>query len=194
MQQQELTVHPFSPAFIPQPIHTPFIVDMPDLISWLKTPVKGDPNDPDRIDTTSIYVPPEVEMKPVAIIDLFGLSWTNHGGLLTMFSQVNLFDLFVEVIHKSLGQPSYNLYLLNEWIEAMMGVGDYFDPETNLPQPSMEEVMVMQDALMRMFCDFVVNNQSFIMKVLQPLLVNQAVDTISLQQLKAGGSIVVNLG
>lgn len=191
MHSQELAVQPRFPH---QPAVAILKIDIPDLMSQLQMPVKGDPNDPDRIDTTSIYVPPEVEMKPVAVIDLFGLTWTNHGGLFSLFSQVSVFDLFVEVIHKSLGKPSYDFHTLNEWVEGMFGVGDYYDPESGVPEPSMQEVCVVQDTLMRIFCDFVVNNNAFIIKVLHPLLVNQAFDTISLHQLRKGGSVVVNLG
>lgn len=160
-----------------------------DLSSVMQLPVQIDQK---KIEQDREYVPPK-DPTPLAILDINAMQWTNTNNLFVLFHRVDVLGLFIEVVWRSLGQPQYQYSILHEWVECMLGYGDYFDPETGQPEPSMEEVCYVQDSIFREFCNWVINNQAFITHVLQPLLVS-GVDVYNLKQQRTTSSIIFHAG
>lgn len=161
-----------------------------DLSNVIQMPVQVDQQ---KIDRDRDYVPPLVDSSPLAVLDINAMQWTNCNNLFVLFHRVDVLGLFVEVVWRSLGHPQYQFSILHDWVECMLGYGDYFDPETGLPEPSMEEVCYVQDSLFREFCNWVTSNQTFITHVLQPLLAS-GVDVYNLKQQRTTSSIIFHAG
>lgn len=165
-------------------------IPITDLSAVMQMPVHIDQQ---KIDRDRDYMPPATDSLPVAVLDINTMQWTNCNNLFVLFNRVDVLGLFVEVVWRSLGQPQYQYSILHDWVECMLGYGDYFDPYTGLPEPSIEEVSYVQDSLFREFCNWIVNNQAFINQVLQPLLVS-GLDVYNLKQQRTTSSIVFHAG
>lgn len=165
-------------------------IPMVDLTHLMQMPVQVDQQ---KIDRDKGYIPPAVEPRPIAVLDINAMRWTNCNNIFVLFHPVDVLGLFFEVVWRSLGKQQYQYSILHDWVECMLGYGDYFDPETGLPEPSAEEVSYVQDSVFREFCNWTVNNQAFITQVLQPLLTS-GLDVYNLKQQRTTNSIVFHAG
>lgn len=161
-----------------------------DISNVLQMPVQVDQQ---KIDRDKHYVPPAVDAKPLAVLDINTMQWTNCNNIFLLFHPVDVLGVFCEVVWRSLGQQQYQYTILHDWVECMLGYGDYFDPETGLPEPSIEEVTYVQDSLFREFCSWATNNHAFITQILHPLLLS-GLDVYNLKQQRTTNSIVFHAG
>lgn len=179
----------FTPG-VQAPLSVTAQISFPDLSSVMQLPVHIDQT---KIDRDKDYVPPQKDTLPVAVLDINTMTWTNCNNIFLLFRPVDLLGLFIEVVWRSIGQQQYQFSIIHDWVECMVGYGDYYDPHTGLPEPSMEEVCYLQDSVFREFCNWATSNHAFIMQVLHPLLAS-GLDVYNIRQQRTTSSIIFHAG
>lgn len=106
------------------------------------------------------YVAPTVVNR--IFIDVNNFLWSNPGEVMRYFSIDDVFQLFCNIVQVSIGKPAYELGILYDWVDLMLGYDD--------SQEMNNEQLWFYDCLSTMFNTFVFQNSGFIHTQLAPNL------------------------